>query len=486
MEINPEITFNHDRTVMFSKRPKVLIVGAGLGGLALGAILQKSDIPYEIFERASEIKPLGSAICLSASVAPLFQQLGIQDEFIAMGKRSETIEVYNHKRDYQYTMGFSGHMELFGADAYAMSRPAIHDLLYRQVPKDRIHLGKKILSTKQGGNGILIRCSDGSEFEGDILVGADGAYSAVRQNMYAELKKANKLPASDALPLPFSTVCLVGQTRSLDVDQFPELTKETSQFISLVGEGVPYSWSTLTTEKNTVCWQVIQYLNEESSKENDAFRNSEWGSEAAAAMCEQVRDFPVVSGGDKISTIGDLIDLTNKDFISKVMLEEKVFKTWYDCRTALLGDACHKFSPAGGVGAINAIHDAISLANNIQALPDHPTAKDITKAFKAYQDERSSWAQEGFESSKVFRSMTSDGLTGKLIRWFAKHLPDWVQRRAFVRMSINRPQVLFLPRVEDKGSIRPAFQPGLHTKGPKEAKEPTTVSQDGQDTVSVI
>ncbi|KAF9105768.1 hypothetical protein BGX29_011470 [Mortierella sp. GBA35] len=115
-----------------------------------------------------------------------------------------------------------------------------------------------------------------------------------------------------------------------------------------------------------------------------------------------------------------------------------------------------------------------------------PQAKDITKAFKAYQDERSSWAQEGFESSKVFRSMTSDGLTGKLIRWFAKHLPDWVQRRAFVRMSINRPQVLFLPRVEDKGSIRPAFQPGLHTKGPKEAKEPTTVSQDGQDTVSVI
>lgn len=46
---------------MFAKRPKVLIVGAGLGGLTLGAILQKSDIPYEIFERAPEVKPLGRA-----------------------------------------------------------------------------------------------------------------------------------------------------------------------------------------------------------------------------------------------------------------------------------------------------------------------------------------------------------------------------------------------------------------------------------------
>lgn len=45
---------------MHSKRPKVLIVGAGLGGLALGMILQKSDTPYEIFERAPEVKPLGN------------------------------------------------------------------------------------------------------------------------------------------------------------------------------------------------------------------------------------------------------------------------------------------------------------------------------------------------------------------------------------------------------------------------------------------
>lgn len=62
MEINPAVTFKHDRKLMHAKRPKVLIVGAGLGGLTLGAILQKTDIPYEIFERAPKVKPLGKHI----------------------------------------------------------------------------------------------------------------------------------------------------------------------------------------------------------------------------------------------------------------------------------------------------------------------------------------------------------------------------------------------------------------------------------------
>lgn len=55
-------------------------------------------------------------------------------------------------------------------------------------------------------------------------------------------------------------------------------------------------------------------------------------------MCEVVKDFPVIGGGDKILTLQDLIDRTPKELISKVTLEEKVFKTWYSCRTVLIGD----------------------------------------------------------------------------------------------------------------------------------------------------
>lgn len=49
----------------------------------------------------------------------------------------------------------------------------------------------------QNADGVLIRCSDNSSYQGDILVGADGAYSAVRQTLYKQLSRQNKLPQCD-------------------------------------------------------------------------------------------------------------------------------------------------------------------------------------------------------------------------------------------------------------------------------------------------
>ena len=64
MEINPAVTFKHDRSIMYAKRPKVLIVGAGLAGLTLGMLLHKAGIPFAIYERAAEVKPLGKVMVL--------------------------------------------------------------------------------------------------------------------------------------------------------------------------------------------------------------------------------------------------------------------------------------------------------------------------------------------------------------------------------------------------------------------------------------
>jgi len=84
---------------------------------------------------------------------------------------------------------------------------------------------------------------------------------------------------------------------------------------------------------------VIHFLDKDSAKRNDSFRNSEWGLEEAEALAREVRVFKVPGGKDgKIITLGDYIDKTPADLISKVMLEEIVFDTWYGGRTVLLGD----------------------------------------------------------------------------------------------------------------------------------------------------
>lgn len=102
-------------------------------------------------------------------------------------------------------------------------------------------MGKKVMSFEQNNEGVMIRCSDNTTYHGDILVGADGAYSSVRQHLFKALKKKKQLPASDDVPLPFSTVCLVGQTKELNLEEFPHLKKEEAQFLCVFGPSSMYS-----------------------------------------------------------------------------------------------------------------------------------------------------------------------------------------------------------------------------------------------------
>jgi hypothetical protein len=89
-------------------------------------------------------------------------------------------------------------------------------------------------------------------------------------------------------------------------------------------------------------WTVIHHLSKTSSKAatDQRFKcneNSEWGDILAQAMCDETSHFPIpLSKGG--TTMGDIYALTPKEQISKVMLEEKVFKTWYSGRVVLLGD----------------------------------------------------------------------------------------------------------------------------------------------------
>lgn len=81
------------------------------------------------------------------------------------------------------------------------------------------------------------------------------------------------------------------------------------------------------------------FLDKESSKHNDSFRNSKWGPEAAEALAREVRPFRLPAGKDgKVRTLGEYVDRTPKHLMSKVMHDEIIFDTWYDGRAVLMGD----------------------------------------------------------------------------------------------------------------------------------------------------
>ncbi|KAF9426893.1 hypothetical protein BGZ94_005835 [Podila epigama] len=431
-------------------RPHVMIVGAGIGGLTLALLLEKANVSYAVFERAPVVKPL---------VIPMFHQIGILEEFMAQSKVHLVTKRFNEGREHYGTIEWHLLNELSGYYNRIISRPVLYDMLLKQVPPHKIFFNKRVLSVSQDDEKVSIHTSDNQTHEGHILVGADGAYSGVRQNLYRLLKQAGKLPLSDDGTLPYTCTCLVGQTLPLSPEEFPELLEEDCNFRSLFGDDRPYTRVTFTTKHNTICWMVIQHLDKVGAKANDPFRNSEWGPEAAEQMCKEVHDFAIPGGNGKL-VLGDLIDRTPKEFISKVMLEEKLFDTWYGGRTVLMGDACHKMNPAAGQGAINAMHDAIALANWIEALPSN-SLKDVTKAFKEYRAERYPLAKKAFDTSRMLSKLIEKSLVGSIARFASKHMPVWLNRIAMSKMAAIRPQVAFLPPFEDKGAVKPLPQASM-------------------------
>ncbi|KAG0042624.1 hypothetical protein BGZ83_000244 [Gryganskiella cystojenkinii] len=434
-------------------RPEVIIVGAGLGGLALGLLLERAGVPYKILERASVVKPLGSAIAIGAALTPMLRQVGVYQEIAAAGKARHLLRQYNDQGVLLETKDFSHEDGL----------SILYDAFYKQIPKEKIFHNKRVLTVHNTDQGVRVECKDGSIFEGDLLVGADGAYSTIRQEMFKDLKSQGRLPAEDGKPLPYNCVCLVGQTEALDPEKYPSLKEDDCAFDSMNSIETPYKWVTFTTKSNTICWMVLEFLNETTSKEEsqqEKVDNSEWGPQGIQSMCDAIRSFPISIGQGQSGTMGDLIDRTPKDLISKVMLEEKVFETWYSKRTVLLGDACHKLNPAGGAGALSAIQDALCLANWINVLPS-TKADDMETIFKEYYSERLPLVTDLFNQSQLAAATGLKTWKGAFVRFFFLHIPNWLWISMLKKKNLDRPQVSFLTAVDDNGTVTPTVQPSL-------------------------
>ncbi|KAF9935130.1 hypothetical protein FBU30_007509 [Linnemannia zychae] len=444
-------------------KPTVLIVGAGMGGLLLGALLEKCNIPYLIFERATTVKPLGSAMTIGPTIIPIFQQLGIFEEFLTIGKYWDTNNILNGTLKNFRPASYSCMEEFTGYGQYIVARPKLYDLILSQVPASKINFGQRVLNISEEEGKVSVHLADNRIFDGDIVVGADGAYSAVRQRMYEHLKAKGELPKSDQEDLPFSCTCLVGQTNPLDPEEHPAINEPKCVFNTYISDTRPFSWHTFTTAQNTIAYMVVHYLDAKTSKAamEQRFRhteNSEWGSHTAQSMCDETRDFPIVAKDGSKYTLGDLFEQTPKELISKVMLEEKVFQTWYSGRYVLLGDACHKLHPAGGHGAMTAMHDAISFANLLYAMPA-TTEKEVTALFKEYHKERLPAVIESFNYSRQISKVSGRGLLPAAIFYFFTHVPIWLWRIMVAKTVRFRPQAGFLEPIKIMGSVAPAPSP---------------------------
>lgn len=133
-----------------------------------------------------------------------------------------------------------------------MSRRDLHAFLLSEVPQEKMTLGTKVLSIQQNQYGVMIRTNDGKHHHADILIGSDGAYSAVRQSLFKQMSAQGILPKSDGEALKVCHMGILGTTERLDPEKFPrahetyghsgvvigDKTRHTVSFVQTMSMGV--------------------------------------------------------------------------------------------------------------------------------------------------------------------------------------------------------------------------------------------------------
>jgi 2-polyprenyl-6-methoxyphenol hydroxylase-like FAD-dependent oxidoreductase len=178
--------------IFVETKMKVVIAGAGIGGLALGLMLHERGIDARIYEAVKEIKPLGVGINLLPHASQQLCRLGLQDCLADQGIETSTLAYFN-KFGQEIWREPRGRAAGYDWPQFSIHRGELQMTLLKKAVErlgaDRIHQGHAFKSFEQVADKVVstfVRQSDQAEVlvESDILIGADGIHSAVRKFLY--------------------------------------------------------------------------------------------------------------------------------------------------------------------------------------------------------------------------------------------------------------------------------------------------------------
>ncbi|MCE2565209.1 FAD-dependent monooxygenase [Komagataeibacter sp. FNDCF1] len=175
---------------MSSARPssdcRVAIVGGGIGGLALACALEQRGIGYRLFERSARLGEIGAGVQMTPNAVKVIRALGLLDGLKQVGFLPDSLIGRNWRsgKTLFRTPLRNACEQLYGASFFHVHRADLHELLLSGVQQERITLGKACQSVEQRADGGVIHFTDGDSFRADLVVGADGIHSAVRNSLF--------------------------------------------------------------------------------------------------------------------------------------------------------------------------------------------------------------------------------------------------------------------------------------------------------------
>ncbi len=364
----------------------IAIIGAGIGGLSAALALQKLGFRATVFEQAPQLGEVGAGLSLSPTAVHGLNWLGMREvlESKAYKPEDQCVRHYQDARAISWINRGQSLLERYGERYYLIHRADLHDGLAARVranDPDAIQLGKRCASLVQDAGGVSISFTDGSTARVDVLVGADGSRSAVRNAVFGALE-----------PLYTGYIAWRGLIPMHLVPQ--EILDPPSGIFLGPGHMV-----------NRYPVRNGELLNFVAFAERKDWSEEGWSIRSTVA--ELLAEFEGWT-----PWVTRFIELVPPDLLYKWgLFDREPLSSWTRGRVTLLGDAAHPVLPFLGHGAVLAIEDGVVLGRAFAAADAVPEA---LQRYEAARRERASFVvHESRKAGKQYHAPDTGSYTAR-------------------------------------------------------------------------
>lgn len=334
------------------RKTRIAVVGAGLGGMTVTGFLQRAGFDVRIYEQAPAFSRIGAGIILSANVTKVLRRLGIEQMIVDVGIKPECyISRAWDTGERMYRIDFDAASEQrYGGPYLNIHRGDLHTVLEKGIAPGSIAFNHRLSALDEMIDKIVLTFDNGAEVDADIVIGADGINSKVREYLLGT--KAPRFVGSVAQRAIFAAEALKGF-------KIPDCTKWWGRDRHILAYF-------LTSKRDEV--YVIGVVPWPS-----------WDSDAAwlPSSREELAENFISFHPDLQRVIEAATDVTVWPIFDRERNDR-----WSGGRIVLLGDACHPMRPYMAAGGAMAIEDGAILSRCLAQF------HDAAEAFRWYEATR--------------------------------------------------------------------------------------------------
>ena len=341
---------------------RVGVIGGGIGGLAAARALLMRRMEVAVFEQAPRLSEFGGGIVLTPNALTALRALGLEQRALADGFES-TSQVVRSWRSGRLILrnSFDQYHARFGVGSATIHRGDMQKLLAELVPESALRLAARCTEVKSGPRTAVAYFADGSEFEADVLVGADGIHSAVRTSLFG--------------PDNAHFTGLMCWRGLVDTARLPPgfIPPEQTAWWGPHGHVVHYYV------------RRGELLNWVAHIETDSWTEESWSTQGD--MPELLATYQ--RWNEKLRRMFEATERCYK----WALYDRDPLREWSRGRVTLLGDSAHAMLPYLAQGAAQSIEDACVLAAVLAHTPEDP--ETALKRYEALRLPRTSRIQLG-------------------------------------------------------------------------------------------